>query len=278
MSLQQTVLAAVLMFCLFSVYVIIQHEQRVMGITDYHPFIDTSGLLKRLKGDSSSMPPTSMSNQKEVLVLEPDPHQAEAHQSQERVDSNVSKETSSELSEKEEINAKHTGESVEEDVERKGLLKCDGKYIDSEVIYWKIVPGDNEYESPITPHHDIHHDRYVTYEYDEGGWNNIRMSLECVLVFTHAMGRTLVSPPRQNLYLLDKKHKDKKGKIKTGMGFEDFFDLDLIKSHKGYHLMTSEEFLAKEGVTGGLHGILPPKNSTRIGGREYLKFGRNNLF
>jgi hypothetical protein len=32
--------------------------------------------------------------------------------------------------------------------------------------------------------------------------------------------------------------------------------------------MTAEQFLAKEGVTGGLHGILPPKNSTKIGGRK----------
>ena len=56
-----------------------------------------------------------------------------------------------------------------------GQLKCGGKYIDSEVIYWKIVPGDSTYESPITPHHGMHHDRYLSYEYDEGGWNNIRM-------------------------------------------------------------------------------------------------------
>lgn len=59
--------------------------------------------------------------------------------------------------------------------EKTGLLKCNGKYVNSEVIYWKIVPGDNTYESPITPHHGLHHDRYLSYEYDEGGWNNIRM-------------------------------------------------------------------------------------------------------
>jgi hypothetical protein len=59
--------------------------------------------------------------------------------------------------------------------EKLGLLKCNGQYIDSEVIYWKIVPGDDTYESPITPHHGQHHDRYLSYEYDEGGWNNIRM-------------------------------------------------------------------------------------------------------
>jgi hypothetical protein len=52
---------------------------------------------------------------------------------------------------------------------KKGILICDNKQIDSEVIYWKIVEGDNSYESPITPHHDLHHDRYVTFEYDQGG-------------------------------------------------------------------------------------------------------------
>lgn len=65
--------------------------------------------------------------------------------------------------------------AVEDGPEQTGVLKCGGKNIDSEVIYWKIVPGDNTYESPITPHHGMHHDRYLSYEYDEGGWNNIRM-------------------------------------------------------------------------------------------------------
>jgi len=63
------------------------------------------------------------------------------------------------------------------EAEQIGLLKCGGKYIESEIIYWKRVPGDDSYESPITPHHGIHHDRYLSFEYDEGGWNNIRMGL-----------------------------------------------------------------------------------------------------
>jgi hypothetical protein len=92
--------------------------------------------------------------------------------------------------------------------ERKGALTCNGKQIDSEVIYWKVVPGDKTYESPITPHHGQHHDRYLTFEYDQGGWNNVRMGLECFIVLAHAMGRTLVVPPQQHLYLLGKTHKD----------------------------------------------------------------------
>ena len=30
------------------------------------------------------------------------------------------------------------------------------------------VPGDRTYESPVTPHHGLHHDRYVSFEYDQG--------------------------------------------------------------------------------------------------------------
>ena len=75
------------------------------------------------------------------------------------------------------------------DGEKLGQLKCNGQYTDSEVIYWREVPGDSEYESPITPHHGVHHDRYMTFEYDHGGWNNMRMSIECLIVVAHAMGK-----------------------------------------------------------------------------------------
>ena len=89
---------------------------------------------------------------------------------------------------------------------------CNGKRVDSEIIYWKIVPGDAQYESPITPHHANHHDRYLSFEYDQGGWNNVRMSLECLIVVAHAMGRTLIIPPQQHLYLLGQNHQDKHDK------------------------------------------------------------------
>lgn len=53
--------------------------------------------------------------------------------------------------------------------EKRGTLTCHGKEVDSEIIYWRKVQGDRHYESPITPHHDLHHDRYLTFEYDHGG-------------------------------------------------------------------------------------------------------------
>ena len=78
------------------------------------------------------------------------------------------------------------------------------------MIYWRDVPGDATFESPITPHHHNHHERYVAFQYDQGGWNNIRMGIEIVLVAAHAMGRVLVAPPPQRLYLLGKAHEDPK--------------------------------------------------------------------
>ena len=152
---------------------------------------------------------------------------------------------SNDLQSKSEQTKLHTSTS------KKGVLMCNGTQVDSEVIYWKVVPGDAEYESPITPHHGEHHDKYLTFEYDHGGWNNIRSSLECIVIIAHAMGRTLVVPPQQHLYLMNYAHTDKDKKEEhTEMGFEDFFDLDLLQSHKGFHVMHMREFLAKEGVTG----------------------------
>eukprot|EP00981_Chlorochromonas_danica_P014118 scaffold7410_cov169-Ochromonas_danica.AAC.3 len=89
------------------------------------------------------------------------------------------------------------------------------------------------------------------------------MALEIVIVLAHATGRTLVVPPPQHLYLLNKVHKDERDKeAHDEMGFEDFFSLDLLRSHQGFRLLEMKEFLGKEGVTGGLHGVLPPNNST----------------
>lgn len=158
---------------------------------------------------------------------------------------------------------------------KRGLLFCNGEKVDSEIIYWRIVPGDQEYESPITPHHDVHDDRYLTFEYDQGGWNNVRMGMESLIVFAHATGRTIVIPPQQHLYLLSEQHSDKANpKTHDEMGFEDFFDLKLLRSHKGFHFMEMKEFMEKEAVTGGLRGILPPNNSSKIWGQALWDYFR----
>eukprot|EP00602_Paraphysomonas_sp_CaronLab_P009442 CAMPEP_0185029864 /NCGR_PEP_ID=MMETSP1103-20130426/16460_1 /TAXON_ID=36769 /ORGANISM="Paraphysomonas bandaiensis, Strain Caron Lab Isolate" /LENGTH=543 /DNA_ID=CAMNT_0027564775 /DNA_START=130 /DNA_END=1758 /DNA_ORIENTATION=+ len=89
--------------------------------------------------------------------------------------------------------------------------------------------------------------KYVTFEPDVGGWNNIRMQMEMVVVFAAATGRTLVLPPDQGMYLLDK------GKgHENAHHFSDFFPFDRIVEDRVVDVISMEEFLAKEAATGQL--------------------------
>ncbi|KAJ1422622.1 GDP-fucose protein O-fucosyltransferase-domain-containing protein [Ochromonadaceae sp. CCMP2298] len=103
--------------------------------------------------------------------------------------------------------------------------------------------------------------KYVTFEPDPGGWNNIRMQMELVVVFAYATGRTLVLPPDQPMYLLNKG----KGHQKVH-SFADFFPFELIQ--KRVSVISMEQYLALEGVTGHLFNTttglpaLPPGNKT----------------
>ena len=63
--------------------------------------------------------------------------------------------------------------------------------------------------------------RYVVFQPDLGGWNNIRMSLEVTIVFALVTGRILVLPPRSVLYLLNKNKKWEDNKT----GVEDHITL-----------------------------------------------------
>ena len=91
------------------------------------------------------------------------------------------------------------------------------------IPYWE--EATDCYESPLrrgsglsAPVQDR---RYVVFQPDLGGWNNIRMALEVVILFAVATGRILVMPPHAVLYLLagNKKWGDNKSTMDDYLDF-----------------------------------------------------------
>ena len=73
------------------------------------------------------------------------------------------------------------------------------------------------------------------------------MSLETAVAMAHATGRTLVLPPPQRIYLLNKEgsHAD------NVFDFDDFFHFNSIaREHPGINIISFEEFLNREAMTG----------------------------
>lgn len=139
-----------------------------------------------------------------------------------------------------------------------------------EMVYWSDIPSDSRYVSPFHEKRSQYR-RYLTFEPDGGGWNNIRMSMETVVAMAHAMGRTLVLPPEQRMYLLRKDL----GKQRTHFSFAHFFPmLEIAEEHEGLHVITMQEFLETEAMTGNLRNKetkqmeFPPHNRTNWNGED----------
>ncbi|KAL7532702.1 hypothetical protein ACHAXR_006532 [Thalassiosira sp. AJA248-18] len=148
-----------------------------------------------------------------------------------------------------------------------------------EMVYWKDIPSDAAFKSPIG--NDVGgRKKYLTFEPDGGGFNNARMSMETIIVMSHAMGRTLVLPPSQGIYLL-RKDRDKQ---RVHFSFEDFYHMEQVGyEHEGLDIISMEEFLKAEAMTGNLRNktsgvvVYPPNNRTNWDGmdakplKEYLR-------
>lgn len=119
---------------------------------------------------------------------------------------------------------------------RPGHIQCDINVDD--LAYWNDPQGtrDQNFKSPFaTPP-----GRYITFEPDRGGWNNIRMSMEIIFVFAAATGRTLVLPPKAPFYLLGTGAEHAKS-------FGNFFPLSHPEFAKRLRVITMEEFLQEKG-------------------------------
>ena len=115
-----------------------------------------------------------------------------------------------------------------------------------EMVYWQDIPSDALYRSPFQHPGET---KYLTFEPDGGGWNNIRMAMESVIGLSIAMGRTLVMPPQKKMYLLGKGD----NKQRKHFSFVDFFPIEEMASeHVGLDVISMKEYLEKEAMTGKL--------------------------
>jgi len=156
-----------------------------------------------------------------------------------------------------------------------GSLSCSkyggpsDEFARKEMVYWNDIPSDANFISPYS--NEYEEEKYFTFEPDGGGWNNIRMAMETVILMACSMGRTLVMPPSQNFYLLAKRQKNQT----NFFSFADFFPLEEIESeHKSIKMISMEEFLNRMAMTGRLvntttgKAAFPPDNRTNWNGRK----------
>jgi GDP-fucose protein O-fucosyltransferase len=101
------------------------------------------------------------------------------------------------------------------------------------------------------------------------------MAMETVLGIAVATGRTLVMPPAEVFYLLDKDGASKTGYVsqKRDFTFADFFNTEAIRQeHPNLEIISMTEFLEKHVVTGKVRGpngerLVPPNNWTNWDGK-----------
>lgn len=97
------------------------------------------------------------------------------------------------------------------------------------------------------PHMNVVTERYLTFESDNGGFNNIRMAFEFFVDVARTSNRTLVLPPHEGLYLLDwgpktSRNNDDRGWIttRTQTEYEDLWDLAELR--KKIPLLRAQDF------------------------------------
>jgi hypothetical protein len=99
--------------------------------------------------------------------------------------------------------------------------------------------------------------KYILFELDHGGFNNIRLAFETVVLVALVTGRTLVLPPATGWYLFDwgpmgtkENEKGVKDQISPGTLSEvgDYWDVDAMRKVLSGRCITVEEFIERERV------------------------------
>ena len=136
----------------------------------------------------------------------------------------------------------------------------------NEVVYWRDIPSDTVFMSPFYSPKSQEQSRdgsnnfwktkYLTFEMDGSGFNNMRLGFENVMIMAHAMGRTLVMPPRRQLT-----HGLRDANGRKVVSFSDFYDIAAINANqRGLNIISMEQFLEREALNGNLKDQYPPEN------------------
>ena len=149
----------------------------------------------------------------------------------------------------------------------------------NEMVYWNDIPSDSNFVSPLHPSriprdatndNSEEEEKFLSFEPDHAGWNNMRMPFETVLVLAAATGRTLVLPNEKKIpHSRQKEHAKKGEEQQYKFSFQDFFHLHAIsEEHSGLKIITIGEFLKRQAVAGKLYNkytdevAYPPGNFT----------------
>ncbi len=145
-----------------------------------------------------------------------------------------------------------------------GHVECDVDVDD--YVYWNDPQGerDQNFQSPYGGQDDTEGKRrYLTFEPDPGGWNNIRMSMEIIFTLAATTGRTLVLPPKAPFYLLGMG-------AKNARSFGSFYDISKEAFQNEVEVISMEEFFDREVFSqqGKQKPLLGSLNDTEI---QFLK-------
>ena len=99
--------------------------------------------------------------------------------------------------------------------------------------------------------------KYVVFRHDSGGWNNIRVAFESIVVYAIASGRTLVLPPKE-IWAWLRANPNPDDNLSD---FNSFVNLNKLEGI--LHIISMEEFLELTAHK-GLLKIRPPENVMEI--------------
>jgi hypothetical protein len=136
--------------------------------------------------------------------------------------------------------------------------KVDGLWdVFQHLSYWKDIATLKAYTASTTSKRfPAQKDKYVAFDPDHGGFNNVRLGFEVVVLAALLTGRTLVLPPACGWYLIDFGPMGRKLSADgithtyedpgTMSKIEDFWDFDALDAMLPGGCITTDVFIEKE--------------------------------